>query len=161
MNRRPLLALLAALPAALPLTAQALLPEPTGPQPELPKEKLVIVTQDGVAHPFDVEMAVTEAQQEIGEMFRTETKGGMLFDWGYPQPSQMWMKNTLIPLDMIFINADGTIRTIVENTTPRSLAVIDSRGPVRATLEVAAGTAAKLNIRVGDVVHQRIFNNPL
>jgi len=60
---------------------------------------------------------------------------------------------------MIFINADGKIRAIAENTTPRSLAVIDSNGPVRATLEVAAGTAATLDIRVGDLVKQRIFGN--
>ena len=83
----------------------------------------------------------------------------MLFDWGYPRASQMWMRNTLVPLDMVFINADGTVRSIAENTVPRSLAVIDSRGPVRATLELAAGTTAKLNIRVGDKVQQRIFGN--
>ena len=90
-------------------------------------------------------------QQMTGLMFRTEVPpdGGMLFDWGRPQPSQMWMKNTLIPLDMVFINADGTIRSIAENTTPHSLATIDSRGPVRATLELAGGQTAKDNIRVG------------
>jgi uncharacterized membrane protein (UPF0127 family) len=71
----------------------------------------------------------------------------------------MWMRNTLVPLDMVFINADGTIRSIAENTVPRSLAVIDSRGAVRATLEVAGGTTEKLNIRVGDKVQQRIFGN--
>jgi uncharacterized membrane protein (UPF0127 family) len=60
---------------------------------------------------------------------------------------------------MIFINADGTIRSIAENTVPESLATIDSHGPVRATLEMAAGTAARLNIRVGDQVRQRIFGN--
>ena len=64
----------------------------------------------------------------------------------------MWMKNTVAPLDMVFINADGTIRSIAENTVPQSLAVIDSRGPVRATLELAAGTTARLDIRVGDKV---------
>jgi uncharacterized protein len=59
----------------------------------------------------------------------------------------------------VFINADGTIRSIAENTVPQSLAVIDSHGAVRATLEVAAGTTQKLNIRVGDSVRQRIFGN--
>ena len=83
----------------------------------------------------------------------------MLFDWVTPHSSQMWMRNTISPLDMVFINADGTIRSIVENTVPESLAVIDSRGPVRATLELAAGTTAKLNILVGDKVEQRIFGN--
>ena len=157
MKRRYLLALTAALPFAL--TAQA--PEPTGPQPELPKEKLVIVSHGGTEHVFNVEMALTEAQQTVGEMFRLNVPedGGMLFDWGFAHESQMWMRNTLVPLDMVFINADGTIRSIAENTTPRSLAVIDSRGPVRATLELAAGVTAKLDIRVGDTVKQKIFGN--
>jgi uncharacterized membrane protein (UPF0127 family) len=98
-------------------------------------------------------------QQIAGEMFRPAVPedGGMLFDWVTPRESRMWMRNTIAPLDMIFINSDGTIRSIAENAVPESLAVIDSRGPVRATLEVAAGTAARLNIRVGDKVLQRIF----
>jgi uncharacterized membrane protein (UPF0127 family) len=83
----------------------------------------------------------------------------MLFDWGGARASQMWMKNTISALDMLFINADGTIRHIAEHTVPQSLAVIDSGGPVRATLEVAAGTAERLDIRVGDKVMQRIFGN--
>jgi uncharacterized membrane protein (UPF0127 family) len=157
MKRRYLLALV----AALPFAAMAQEPDPTGPQPELPKEKLVIVTHDGQQHVFNVEMAIKQDQQIVGEMFRTKVPedGGMLFDWGYAHDSQMWMRNTLVPLDMVFINPDGTIRSIAENTTPRSLAVIDSRGPVRATLEMAAGVTAKLDIRVGDTVKQRIFGN--
>src|SRR5690242_12826349 len=108
-----------------------------------------------------VEMALTTDQQTIGLMFRPTVPpdGGMLFDWGAPRESEMWMKNTIAPLDMVFINADGTIRAIAENTVPQSLAVIDSRGPVRATLELAAGTTARLDIRVGDRVLQRIFGN--
>jgi uncharacterized membrane protein (UPF0127 family) len=159
MRRRHLLALLAALPA----TALAQGAEPTGPQPELPKEKLVIVTRDGSEHAFNVEMALTIEQQTVGEMFRPHIPedGGMLFDWKIPRDSNMWMRNTVAPLDMIFINADGSIRSIAENTVPESLAVISSRGPVRATLEVAAGTAVRLNIRVGDKVRQRIFGNAL
>jgi uncharacterized membrane protein (UPF0127 family) len=157
MQRRYLLALAATL--SLAVMAQA--PEPTKAQPELPKEKLVIVTHDGKQHVFNVEMALTEDQQTVGEMFRPKVPedGGMLFDWGVPRESQMWMENTLVPLDMVFINADGTIRSIAEDTTPRSLAVIDSHGPVRATLELAAGVTAKLDIRVGDTVKQRIFGN--
>jgi uncharacterized membrane protein (UPF0127 family) len=159
-NRRRLLALVAALPVAV-RTALAQPPDPTGPQPELPKEKLVIVTRDGTQHVFNVEMALTQDQQTVGEMFRTSVPedGGMLFDWTFPRESQMWMRNTLVPLDMVFINTDGTIRAIAENTTPRSYAPIDSRGPVRATLELAAGVTAKLNIRVGDTVRQKIFSN--
>ncbi len=132
-----------------------------GPQPELPKEKLVIVTSDGKRHEFNVEMAIAPEQQTVGLMFRTTVPpdGGMLFDWGASRESQMWMRNTVSSLDMLFINADGSIRHIVEHTVPQSLATIDSRGPVRATLEIAAGTAERLNIRVGDHVQQRIFGN--
>jgi hypothetical protein len=152
--RRTLLAGLAGL-AAHPAAAQ------TGPQPELPKEPLTIITRDGKRHPFSVEMALTADQQTIGLMFRPSVPkdGGMLFDWGSARPSQMWMRNTISSLDMLFINADGTIRAIAERTVPQSLATIDSQGPVRATLELAAGTAERLDIRVGDKVLQRLFNN--
>ena len=151
-------AALLALPIAAPIAARA---EPTSPQPELPKESLVIITHDGERHVFNVEVAKTSEQQETGLMFRQTVPqdGGMLFDFGPPHDIQMWMKNTIAPLDMVFINQDGTIRSIAENTVPESLAVIDSRGPVRATLELAAGTTAKLDIRVGDKVEQRIFGN--
>ncbi len=158
MKRRLVLTLAASL---LAVGAFAQSPDPKGPQAELPKEKLVIVGHDGKEHVFNVEMAITPDQQTVGEMFRTSIPedGGMLFDWGRPQPTQMWMKNTLVSLDMIFVNNDGTIRSIAENTVPRSLAVIDAGGPVRAALEVDAGTTSKLGIRVGDIVKQRIFGN--
>ena len=156
MKRRRVLLL-----ALTPLSALAQGPNPTSAQPELPRERLVITTRDGVHHEFNVEMAVKPDQQTVGLMFRPSvpTDGGMLFDWGAPRDSQMWMRNTITSLDMVFINADGSIRSIAENTVPESLAVIDSRGPVRATLELAAGTTARLNIRVGDKVQQRIFGN--
>ena len=158
MNRRFLLALLAATPAGLYL-AQA--GAQTTSQPELPKEKLVIVTRDGRRHDFMVEMALSPDQQTVGLMFRrtVPADGGMLFDWGAPRDSTMWMRNTVSSLDMVFINADGTIRRVAENTVPESLAIIESRGPVRATLELAAGTAKRLDIRVGDRVQQRIFGD--
>ena len=162
LERRYILALLALTPfLARVASAPAQEKEPTGPQPELRKEKLVITTRDGVAHVFQVEMALKPEQQITGLMFRPSVPedGGMLFDWGTPRDSQMWMKNTVAPLDMVFINQDGTVRSIAEDTVPQSLAVIDSRGPVRATLELAAGTTARLNIRVGDKVAQRIFGN--
>lgn len=145
--------LLLALAASLPAHAQ------TAAQPELPKEKLTIVTRDGKRHEFEVELALTPEQQRVGLMFRKQVPadGGMLFDWGAARDSPMWMRNTVAPLDMIFINADGTIRRIAEDTVPESLAMIASGGPVRATLEVAAGTARRLGIHVGDKVEQRIF----
>jgi hypothetical protein len=141
----------------MPLTGQA----QTVAQPELPKEKLVVVTKDGMRHDFNVEMALSPEQQTVGLMFRTSipADGGMLFDWGAPRDSAMWMRNTVSSLDMLFINADGTIRRVVENTVPESLATIDSRGPVRATLELAAGTARRLDIHAGDKVEQRVFTS--
>ncbi len=160
-TRRRMLALLAVGTAALPWIGRAQGQEQTGPQPELPKEAMIVVTHDGTHHNFMVEMALTEAQQETGLMFRPSVPadGGMLFDWGTERQSQMWMKNTIASLDMLFIGADGTIRHIAEHTVPQSLAVIDGKFPVRATVELAAGTAERLDIRVGDKVLQRIFGN--
>ena len=154
--RRAVLAAFALTPAAL--RAQ---PGADAPQPRLPTEKLVIVTRDGRRLDFTVEMAIQPEQQMIGLMFRPEVKPdeGMLFDWGSPRESSMWMRNTITPLDMVFIAADGRIHRIAERTVPHSLARIESRGPVRATLELAAGTAERLGIRVGDRVQQRIFGN--
>jgi uncharacterized membrane protein (UPF0127 family) len=156
-RRRTLFALLTGAILLLPMPGRA----QTGPQPELPKEKLIVITHDGKQHAFNVEMALTPDQQETGLMFRKSVPvdGGMLFDWGHAQESQMWMKNTLASLDMLFIGADARVHHIAENTVPQSLAVIDSDGPVRATLEIAAGTAERLDIRVGDKVLQRIFGN--
>ena len=147
--------LMVAMLASVPAVAQT----PTGPQPELPKEKLVIVTRDGTQHVFNVEMALTMDQQTVGLMARPTVApdGGMLFDWGQPRESQMWMRNTVAPLDMVFINQDGSIRAIAENTVPFSEAVISSHGPVRATLELEAGDTKRMNIRVGDKVQQRLF----
>jgi len=151
MHRRILLALATLLPRAS--RAQA------GPQPRLPEEPLVIVTRDGKRHAFRVEMAVEPQHQMIGLMFRERVgpEEGMLFDWGSPRESAMWMRNTLVPLDMIFIAADGRIHRIAERTVPLSLATVESRGPVRATLELAGGTAERLGLRVGDRVLHRIF----
>jgi uncharacterized membrane protein (UPF0127 family) len=154
-----LLGLAAAAPAALrPAWAQ---PGTDRPQPRLPTERLVIVTRDGRRHDFTVEMAISPDHQTIGLMFRTEVKAdeGMLFDWGSPRESSMWMRNTLVPLDMLFIAADGRIHRIAERTVPHSLTPVDSRGPVRATLELQGGITEKLDIRVGDRALQRIFGN--
>ncbi len=161
LGRRMTVGLLAAGSVLAAQLARAQLIDPKAAQPELPKEKLVIVTRDGKHHVFNVEMAISPQQQEIGLMFRRDipADSGMLFDWGSPRQSDMWMRNTVSPLDMLFINADGTIRHIAEHTVPQSLATIASGGPVRATLEVPAGTAERLNIRVGDKVLQRIFGN--
>ncbi len=157
MHRRTLIAALSTLAVATPLAAGA--QDTSKAQAELPKEPLAIITRDGVRHDFTVEMALSLAQQEVGLMFRptVPADGGMLFDWGAPRVSNMWMRNTVSPLDMVFINADGTIRRIEEDTVPESLAVIPSGGPVRATLELAAGTAKRLGLRPGDKVEVRVL----
>ncbi|MDB5414822.1 MAG: hypothetical protein JWR10_3157 [Rubritepida sp.] len=143
------------------LTPVAALAQPgvNQPQPKLRQEPLVIVGRDGTRHSFNTEMAVGPQDQTIGMMFRTSMApdDAMLFDWGAPRESSMWMRNTLIPLDMIFITADGHIHRIAERAVPQSLATIDSRGPVRATLEVQGGTAERLNLRVGDRVLHPVF----
>lgn len=154
MRRRRLFAALA---AAAPLS---LARAQTGPQPVIePLEELVIVTRDGTRHRFRVEVARDPEQQRVGLMFRPEVPadGGMLFDWGSPRESSMWMRNTIASLDMVFITAEGRVRRIAERTVPYSLAPINSGGPVRATLELAAGTAERLGIRVGDLVEHPIF----
>jgi uncharacterized membrane protein (UPF0127 family) len=158
-HRRALLAGLGLL-AAFGASAQVPI-NTTEAQPTLPTERLVIVTRDNRRLDFTVEMALTEAQQVVGLMFRKSVppNTGMLFDWGRERESDMWMRNTVSSLDMLFINADGSIRHIAERTVPQSLAVISSGGKVRATLEIAAGTAEALNIRVGDKVLNRIFGN--
>jgi uncharacterized protein len=120
---------------------------------------LEITTKTGVQI-FGVEMAVTPEEQAKGLMFRRELpeKQGMLFDFRREQPTSFWMKNTYIPLDMIFIRADGRIRRIAESTTPLSEALVPSGGPVRAVLEVIGGTAKKLGIAPGDRVKHPIFS---
>jgi hypothetical protein len=121
---------------------------------------LEIATRTGV-HVFAVEMAVTPEQQAKGLMFRRELPEGqgMLFDFQTEQPASFWMKNTYISLDMIFIRADGRILRVAENTVPHSEALVSSGGPVRAVLEVIAGTAKKLGIAAGDRVAHPIFRS--
>ncbi|HEY1858083.1 DUF192 domain-containing protein [Acidocella sp.] len=128
--------------------------DPTGPQPKLPTEKLTIISDDGKSHVFSVEMALTTQQQDTGLMFRTSVPAdtGMLFPWPQPQVSEMWMKNTIAPLDMVFIGADHTVKAIAENTVPYSLRSISSGVPVIATLELQAGITAADDINVGDKV---------
>jgi len=155
--------LFAALLLALPATAYAptafAQADITGPQRTLPTTKLTIIGHDQARHEFTVELALTPEQQEVGEMFRKTIPAdqGMLFDWTIPRDVPMWMKNTLVPLDMIFIANDGTITHIAEDAVPESLAEISSGGPARATLEVQGGLTEKLDIRVGDKVKGAFF----
>src|SRR5215470_11020814 len=122
-------------------------------------QPLEIASKRGV-HVFAVELASTPEEQAKGLMFRRELPEGqgMLFDFHHEQPTSFWMKNTYVPLDMIFIRGDGRILRISENTVPLSEALVPSGGPVRAVLEVNGGTAKKLGIAPGDRVAHPIFS---
>jgi uncharacterized membrane protein (UPF0127 family) len=145
---------LAALAVAMPLVSTATFAqsEITQAQPVLPAIPLKIATAKGVLH-FRVELARTGEQQEIGLMFRTAVPahGGMLFPMEPEREATFWMKNTVIPLDMVFIRRDGTIARI---TTAKELttSIDDSGEPVIAVLELGAGRAAGYGIREGDRV---------
>jgi uncharacterized membrane protein (UPF0127 family) len=121
---------------------------------------LEIVTKTGV-RAFTVELATNDAERERGLMYRKELPEGrgMLFDFQHDRPVAFWMRNTYIPLDMIFIRGDGRILSIAENTQPLSDGLIPSGGPVRAVLEVIGGTARKLGIAPGDRVESPGFGN--
>jgi uncharacterized membrane protein (UPF0127 family) len=122
-------------------------------------QPLEIVTKSGV-QVFSVEMATTEEEKTTGLMYRKELPDGrgMLFDFSPEQQVSMWMKNTFISLDMIFIRADGRILRIAENTEPQSTKIISSGGLAKGVLEVIAGTAQKYGIRPGDQVAHPLFN---
>jgi hypothetical protein len=122
-------------------------------------DTLEIVTKSGVQI-FTVEMATTEQEKSTGLMYRKELPDGrgMLFDFSPEQPVTMWMKNTFISLDMIFIRADGRILRIAENTEPQSEKIISSGGLAKGVLEVIAGTARKYGIAPGDRVAHPLFN---
>ena len=118
-----------------------------------------IVSSNGV-HPFSVELATTDAERAHGLMDRKSLPEGqgMLFDFKRDQRVSFWMHNTYISLDMIFIAGDGRIAHIVENAKPLSDDLIPSGAPVRAVLEVIAGTVQKLGIAPGDRVTGSIFS---
>ena len=153
LTRRRLFALLAVALLALPATAAR-------SQQTLPRNPLVIETAKGPQH-FTVELADTEPQREQGLMFRRSMApdAGMLFDFGQEQVVSFWMRNTLIPLDMLFITADGRILNIHQRAIPHDETGINSDGPVRAVLELNGGTVARLGIRPGDLVRHAIFGN--
>jgi len=122
-------------------------------------QPLEIVTKSGV-QVFSVEMATTEEEKTTGLMYRKELADGkgMLFDFSPEQQISMWMKNTYISLDMIFIRADGRILRIAENTEPLSTKIISSGGLAKGVLEVIGGTAQKYGIQPGDRVAHPLFN---
>ena len=110
---------------------------------------------------FDVELALNDAERARGLMFRDKLGpyDGMLFDFYQEAPVSFWMKNTLIPLDMVFIGGDGTIRHVHANAVPLSTDTVPSEFPVRAVLEINGGSAKLLGIKPGDKVKHPIFGN--
>ena len=125
---------------------------------QYPTAPLTIVTSTG-PHQFTVEVATTPEQLEQGLMFRRALApdAGMIFDFKTPSRAAMWMKNTLIPLDMLFVDAGGRIVNIHERAVPGSLEMIAAAAPVRAVIELNGGSAARLGIRPGDRVIFPIF----
>lgn len=148
-----LLALIVALAAAAPVPAQ----EPVA----FDRTELAIVTAGGGRHVFKVDWAKSWPQKSRGLMFRKEMPldSGMLLDYDPPVEASIWMRNTLIPLDLVYIRADGTIESIYLGAKPHDETPRPSKGPVRAVLELNAGVARLLGIRPGDRVEHPIFGS--
>ena len=122
-------------------------------------EPLCVDLAGGAVHRYEVEIAATPGARAQGLMFRRKLapKAGMLFDFGRDEVARMWMKNTFIPLDMVFAGGDGTVRGIVRNARPRSLDTISSRVPVRAVLELNGGEAERIGLVPGDRIRHPVF----
>lgn len=131
---------------------------PDSPADEAASDELTIVSASG-RHAFKIEIARTPETQARGLMFRRAlaSDAGMLFVYPANGPITMWMKNTYIPLDMLFINDTGRITHIAERTVPLSTEFIGSKGSVRAVLELNGGTASRLGIAKGDRVVSAVF----
>lgn len=154
--RRPLLALLLALFA---LAARS--DEPSREQllADFPQTQLTINTPDARQHRFQIWVATTEAHRSQGLMFVRElpADAGMLFVYPQSRTIAMWMKNTFLPLDMVFIRADGRVTQVVANTKPQSLKTIESKEAVHAVLELNGGTAERLGIRAGALIDRALL----
>lgn len=127
-----------------------------------PRSTLQIATPDARLHTFRIWVAQDDARRARGLMFVRELKDdeGMLFIYPQEQPVSMWMKNTLVPLDMLFVNASGRVERVVANTRPHSLAAIESQKPVLAVVELKGGAAARLKIARGAQVIHAAFAQP-
>jgi uncharacterized membrane protein (UPF0127 family) len=151
-TRAPLFALLS-LAGVLCATQLYADEPPQEPLARFPSAELTIESR-GTIHRFHVYIAATEPRRNQGLMFvkKLAPDRGMLFLWEAPQTASFWMKNTVIPLDLLFIAPDWRVIRIAENATPLSLATIDSMGVVTGVLEVAGGTSHRLGIQPGDRV---------
>ncbi len=132
---------------------------PSSSEAQMQRETLTLVTASG-ERKIDIEVARTPDEQAKGLMFRTELgdTNGMLFPYSPPRELTMWMKNTYIPLDMVFIRPDGVVHRIEMRTEPLSEAIISSGAPAAAVLELAGGAAERLGIKPGDRVRHSHFS---
>jgi hypothetical protein len=122
-------------------------------------ESLEFVTATG-AHRFEIEVARTDREREVGLMYRRSMprNHGMLFMFPSEQPVSMWMKNTYIPLDMVFVSRKGRVTSVARDAVPMSEAIIPSGPPAFAVIELNAGAARAMGLDVGDQVrHPRVF----
>jgi len=128
----------------------------------LPLSPLIIASGDA-QHAFTVELADDDGKRTIGLMHRAEMAAdrGMLFDFHTPRRVGFWMRNTFIPLDMIFARSNGEIVSIIENVQPHTEKPVGPDRPVRAVLELNAGTVKKLGLKIGDMIHHAAFKNAL
>ncbi|MEX0707494.1 MAG: DUF192 domain-containing protein [Woeseia sp.] len=151
MNGRRLARFLACIAIVLPAYAVA----DDTLEGAFPESSIVISASGGACYRFDVYVAETGAQWRRGLMHvrHLEARTGMLFVYRDDAVRSMWMKNTLIPLDMLFIFENGVIESIATDTEPLSLASVASGEPVRYVLELNAGTTARLGIRAGDEMY--------
>lgn len=162
MRLNPLRALMIATLALACHGAWADSPDARQLDQSFPRSTLQIATPDARLHTFKVWIAQDDARRARGLMFVRELADdeGMLFIYPQEQLIGMWMKNTLIPLDMLFVSASGRVERIVANTTPHSLATIESQEPVLAVIELKAGAAARLKIARGAQVIHAAFAQP-
>jgi uncharacterized membrane protein (UPF0127 family) len=128
---------------------------------DAPRLEAIVIETDRASLDLTVEIADTPELRERGLMFRHRLGEGrgMLFLYERAQPVAMWMKNTYIALDMVFVRDNGTVSEIVRNTVPLSLETIQSGEPVKAVLEIAAGKADLLGLKPGAVIKHRSFGN--
>jgi len=150
-TRRTLMALALTFAFAVPAMAQA-------PNVRFEKSELTIESV-GKRHRFTVEFADNDERRTLGLMHRRQmaADAGMLFDFKRDAPVAMWMRNTLIPLDMLFVDREGIVRHIHERAVPMSEAIISSEENVRAVLELNGGTAARLGLKKGDRLVHAMF----
>jgi uncharacterized membrane protein (UPF0127 family) len=150
--------------AALLLAVAALALTLASPlEAKMRQDRLWLLTGPGQETPIDVEIAEAPKEKQLGLMFRTDLPEGtgMLFPYGEPQELTMWMHNTYIPLDMVFIRADGVVHRIEKRAEPLSDRVIPSEGPVSAVLELPAGATDRLGLKPGDRVRHPYFEAKL